>query len=122
MKLLIALLPTIILVVYGQLVTKWRLEQLSDAVRGSSGPLDRLVVYLSDPYILSAYAVAFASSMTWMFVVERHALSLAYPLYIGLTVLAVTVGGVFLFGEQMTPSRVLAVILIVAGVIVGVRS
>lgn len=119
MKLLLALLPTVLLVVYSQLVTKWRVVFLLDSLQDSSGPIDRLFVYLKDPYILSAYVAALASSMAWMFVVERHALSLAFPLYIGLTVLVVVVGGVFLFGEQMTFARTLAVLLILIGVAIG---
>lgn len=122
MKLLLVLLPTVALVVYGQLVTKWRVAYLFDPLQNTSGRVDRLFVYLKDPYILSAYVAALAASVTWMFVIERHSLSLAFPLYIGVTVLSVVVGGVFLFGEEMTTLRIIAVLLIVIGVALGSQS
>jgi multidrug transporter EmrE-like cation transporter len=122
MKLLLALLPTVVLVVYGQLVTKWRVAHLFDPLQNTSGRMDRLFVYLNDPYILSAYAAALAASVAWMFVIERHALSLAFPLYIGITVLSVVLGGVLLFGEQMNAMRTIAILLIVTGVALGSQS
>lgn len=122
MKLFLALIPTVVLVAYSQLVTKWRVAYLFDPLQNTSGRMDRLLVYLKDPFILSAYAAALAASVAWMFVIERHALSIAFPLYIGITVLSVTVGGVFIFGEEMNTMRIIAVLLIVIGVVLGSQS
>ncbi len=122
MRLVLYLLPTILLVVYAQLVTKWRVGAVATVMPVGSGPLDRLAAYLTDPYILSAYVAALGSSVTWMFVVESYPVSLAFPLHIGLTVVSVVLGGVWLFGEPLTLSRVLAVCLILTGIAVGSRS
>ncbi|TMH75010.1 MAG: hypothetical protein E6H57_00080 [Betaproteobacteria bacterium] len=122
MRLILAILPTMLLVVYGQLIIKWRVGALAEVAQPASGPLGRLVVYVTDPYILSAYVAALASSFTWMFVVESHPVSLAFPLHIGLTVIAVVAGGIYLFGEPITAPRILAVALIVAGIAIGSRS
>jgi multidrug transporter EmrE-like cation transporter len=122
MRLILAILPTMLLVVYGQLIVKWRVGALADVAQPASGPLGRLALYLTDPYILSAYVAALVSSMTWMFVVESHPVSLAFPLHVGLTVLAVVAGGIYLFGEPITAPRILAVFLILAGIVIGSRS
>jgi multidrug transporter EmrE-like cation transporter len=122
MRLILYLLPTITLVVFGQLLVKWRINVLYEAASSASGPLGRLALYLGDPYILSAYVAALASSVTWMFVVESYAVSLAFPLHIGLTVMSVVLGGIYLFGEPVTASRIVAVCLILAGVAIGSRS
>lgn len=122
MKLILAILPTMLLVVYGQLIIKWRVAALSNLANPADGPLARLVSYLGDPYILSAYGAALAASMTWMFVLESYPLSLAFPLHIGLTVMAVVIGGIYLFGEPITAPRLLAVALILAGIVIGSRS
>lgn len=122
MKLILAILPTMLLVVYGQLIIKWRVAALSSLANPADGALARLVSYLGDPYILSAYGAALASSMTWMFVVESYPVSLAFPLHIGLSVMAVVIGGIYLFGEPITLSRILAVLLILAGIAIGSRS
>ena len=120
MKMLLAMAPTVALIVYGQLVTKWRVGSIS---QGSppGGPLDRLIAYLLDPFILSAYVTTLGASVAWLFVMERYAISLAFPVYIGLTVMLVVIGGAILFGEPMPPSRVLAILLIVAGVALAGR-
>lgn len=122
MKLILAILPTMLLVVLGQLLIKWRIGVLTQVAAPASGPLERLAQYLTDPYVLAAYVAALASSMTWMFVLENHPVSLAFPLHIGLTVTAVVLGGSYFFGEPVTPSRILAICLIVAGVALGSRS
>lgn len=122
MKILLELLPTVSLVVYGQLIIKWRVQLMAGSENYIGDRLGRLIGYLSDPYILSAYLAALASSMTWLFVMERHPLTLAFPLYIGLIVLMVVTAGIVLFGEQMSASRLVAVLLILAGVFIGSRS
>ena len=122
MKMLIAIMPTVLLVVFGQLVTKWRVQLLGSLPDGDGDRLSRVVVYLTDPYIIAAYVAALLGSVAWMFVVERYAISVVFPLYIGLTVLLVVLGGVVIFGEQMSMTRVLAILLIFAGVAIGARS
>jgi multidrug transporter EmrE-like cation transporter len=122
MRLILAILPTMLLVVCGQLLIKWRVGALSDTASPASGSLSRLALYLTDPYILAAYIAALGSSVTWMFVLESYPVSLAFPLHIGLTVIAVVVGGIYLFGEPVTAWRILAVCLIVAGIVIGSRS
>jgi multidrug transporter EmrE-like cation transporter len=121
-RLILAILPTMLLVVLGQLLMKWRLGVLAPAAHSVSGPLERVALYLSDPYVLGAYVAAFASSITWMFVLESHPVSLAFPIHIGLSVMAVVLGGLYLFGEPMSGSRIFAICLIVAGIAIGSRS
>lgn len=122
MKLLLAMVPTIFLMVYSQLVTKWRVQSLFDSGAEGQGEASRVMAYLSDPYIISAYVAALAASVAWMFVVERNAISIAFPLYIGLTVALVAVGGVVLYGEPVTLARILSIALILAGVAIGSRA
>ena len=121
MKLLVALAPTVLLVIFGQLITKWRLQELAQALPEAPSKLSRIWIYLTDPYVLAAYIAALVGSVMYMFVLERYEVSVAFPLYIGITVLLVTVGGVVLFGEQLTTSRIVGIFLILAGVAIGAR-
>lgn len=114
--------PTIFLVVYGQLVIKWRVEQISRSLPDSGSKLSGLVSYLTDPYIVSAYAAALGGSIAWIFVVERYDLSQAFPIYVGLTIALVALGGVFMFDEALSLQRMLSILLILAGVVVGSRA
>ena len=122
MKLILTMSPTISLVVYGQLITKWRVEQISKSLPDSGGKLFGLMSYLTDPYIVSAYAAALGGSIAWIFVVERYDLSLAFPIYVGLTIALVALGGVLMFNEPLSLRRLLSILLILAGVVIGSRA
>ncbi|MFF0919841.1 hypothetical protein ACFYE8_09055 [Rhizobium leguminosarum] len=120
MKLLLAILPTVILTLYSQFITKWRVGVLADQV-GSATVLTRVIRYLSDPFILSSYAMTLIASIAWFAVLERYELSLAYPIFIGVMFASVTVGGMIFFGEPVTAMRLFAILLIFAGIIAGTR-
>ncbi|MDC9832647.1 hypothetical protein [Rhizobium binxianense] len=120
MKLLLAIFPTVILTLYSQFMTKWRIGVLADQV-SSATALTRIVRYLSDPLILSSYAMTFIASFAWFAVLERYELSLAYPIFIGVMFASVTVGGMVFFAEPVTAMRLLAIVLIFLGIIVGTR-
>jgi len=120
MKLLLAMLPTLVLVVFSQLTAKWRVQFLQGGLADSS--TGRILAYLSDPWIWASYGAAFLGGVFWLLVVERYAISLAFPIYIGLTVLFVALGGVLLFGEAIRPLQGLAIVLIVSGVALAINS
>lgn len=122
MKMLLAMLPTVILVVYSQLITKWRVVHLASDIGNLPDKLDRLGVYLKDPYVLSSYGAALLGSAAWMFVVERYEISIAFPVYVGLTVMFVAIGSGILFNEQLSLARGLSISLIVVGVAIGSRA
>ena len=122
MKLILSLLSTVVLMVYSQLITKWRIAYLLDVLQHVPGRLDRLFIYLNDTYILSCYLASLAASVAWMFVVEQNSISLVFPIYIGLTVLSVVCGGILFFGEEMNTMRTLSVLFIVIGVALASQS
>lgn len=119
MKLLITVIPTVLLVVTGQIVTKWRVSELQSLAHIDASQTTRLKVYLSDPFIIAAYCLALMSSISWMIVVERYDISIAYPVYIGLSLGAVLIAGVYFFNEPLNYGKVLALSLIAAGVVLG---
>ena len=119
MKLLMVMSPTVFFAVYGQLITKWRVEAMLSGMTGTPDNASRLLIYFKDPYIISAYLASFIASILWIFVVEKYDISNAFPIYIGLTVLLVVVGGVLFFKELMTIQRLVAILLIVLGVAIS---
>lgn len=122
MRFFLALAPTISFVVYGQLMLKWRVGTLVKAGVLNGGIWERLVSYLIDPIIVSGYVAAFLSSLSWMIVVERYALSLAFPVYIGMTVFLVTLGSVVLLEENLNTQRIIGIFIILLGVILCSQS
>lgn len=119
---ILAMSPTILLVVYAQLVTKWRVTALADSLGHANGKWERLFVYLADPLILSTYAAALGGSVAWIFVVERYEVAIAFPVYVGLTVLSIALIGALVLGEQINVLRAAGILLIVLGVTIVSRA
>lgn len=122
MNLLLALSPSVALVVYGQLMLKWRMGQLSHVGAVGTSPPDRILAYLQDPFILSGYCAAFLGSMAWMLAVDRYPLNQAFPAYIGLTLCLVMAGSVLVLGEALNLVRVAAIAMIICGVALSAQS
>jgi multidrug transporter EmrE-like cation transporter len=123
MKLLVAMLPTIILTSYTQLVMKWRVSMLLAAAAAQSQSVpERISAYLLDPFIVSAYAFALLSSIAWLFVVERHPASIAFPIYIGVLFSVVTVGSTLWLKETISIQHLVGLALIIVGIFVVSRA
>ena len=122
MKLLLAVLPTILLAAYSQLVSKWRVTALAASGGEPASASARVLQYLTDPYIISSYAFALLSSIAWLYVLEKYPVSIAFPTYIGVLFAVVTVGSVLLLKEQVSVQHVVGMALILAGVVVVSRA
>ncbi len=75
-----------------------------------------------DPVILSAYAAALVASFAWLFVVTKLPLNVAFPVYIGVTFAMVLLGGWFFLSEALTTTKLVAVLLIFSGIVLGVTA
>ena len=117
-RLFLLILPTLLLSSYGQLVTKWRVTELMGRQTGDMGKLDRLQAYVADPYILSAYAFSFLSSVAWMYVIEKFPVSVAFPAYMGMLFVVVSLGSSLMLKEAVTLQQMAGMALIAAGVFV----
>jgi multidrug transporter EmrE-like cation transporter len=115
MKTVVLLLPTVFLVVYSQIVVKWRTSQAAAASSGFAGFEQAILFVLKDPWVLSAYVAALSGSILWLIAVAKLPLSVAFPLYQGMVCVGVIVAGRFLFGEELQPMGVLGVVLILIG-------
>ena len=122
MKLLVAVLPTILLTAYSQLITKWRVAGLAATSAPSMSVSDRALGYLIDPFIISAYVFSLLSSIAWLFVVERHPVSMAFPVYVGVLFALVTVGSALWLKESISIQHVAGLVLILVGVVVVSRA
>jgi multidrug transporter EmrE-like cation transporter len=121
MKLILAVLPTIALTAYSQLIIKWRVSKLVRTAESANG-LQRAASYLADPYVISAVVVSLLSAVAWFYVVERYPVSLAFPAYVGVLFAIVTIGGAVLLKEAPTAQHLVGVAIILLGVIVVSRA
>ncbi len=120
MKNYLLILPIAVLVTYSQIIVKWRsgaTDQLA-TLSFSQG----LVKFVTDPVILSAYAAALIASFAWLFVITKLPLTVAFPVYIGVTFAMVLLGGWFFLSETLTATKLIAVLLIFSGIVLGVTA
>ena len=122
MKAYLLILPAALLVAYSQIIVKWRTTSQGFRSETSSGLWSYFLRFFSDPMILSAYAAALMGSVVWLFIVAKLPLTIAFPLYMGVTFGLVLFGGWFFLAESMTMHRMLAIILIFSGIVVGVKT
>jgi multidrug transporter EmrE-like cation transporter len=75
--------------------------------------------WLGRPLLVpAAGAVLYATSfLLWLAVVARMPLTVAYPVAIGLTLLAITAGAVHWLGETLTASHLAGALLVLAGIV-----
>jgi undecaprenyl phosphate-alpha-L-ara4N flippase subunit ArnF len=113
---------TLFFTVYGQLILKWRLGNISFLLPQGS-ILEKLVSLLKlifDPYIFSGFASAFIASLFWMAAMTKFQITEAYP-FMSLAPAIVFVLGIWLLGETFTWGKVIGLVLIIIGVIITVK-
>ncbi|GGD02125.1 transporter [Thalassobacillus devorans] len=112
---------TILFTVYGQLILKWRIEKYGSLPEELKDKIIFLFQLLLDPLILSGFLSAFVASIFWMAAMTKFNISYAYP-FMSLSFVLVFLLSVVMFGEPVTPQKVIGLGLIVLGIIVTSQS
>lgn len=120
MKSYFLILPIALLVAYSQIIVKWRANSVD--LLAKSGIFQQLLGFVSDPVILSAYAAALIASFGWLFIVTKLPLTVAFPIYIGVTFAMVLLGGWLFLSEMLTTTKLIAIMMIFGGIVLGVSS
>jgi multidrug transporter EmrE-like cation transporter len=120
MKTYLLILPLALLVSYSQLIVKWRVNSEVFEVTGSF--FQRLFKMLNDPFIISGYVAALLGSFAWLYVITKLHITVAFPIYIGITFSMVIIGGWGLLGEELNTTKIIAALLIFGGILLGVSS
>jgi multidrug transporter EmrE-like cation transporter len=121
-RLVLSLSPMLFFMVYSQLISKWRLSLLAHSMLDSTDIISRFIIYLKDPFILSSYVAALAGSVGWIFVVERYSVALAFPVYIGLTIIFVNLGSLYFLSETISMLRIYGICILLIGVAIVAAS
>jgi multidrug transporter EmrE-like cation transporter len=113
------LFATVSLMVYGQLVLKWRIGFVETALPDNlPAKLLFLGKMLLDPWVMSGFCAAFLASLFWMAAISKLELSYAYPFMSLAFVLVLFLSAVF-FHESINWQKLVGMGLIVAGIVVS---
>jgi drug/metabolite transporter (DMT)-like permease len=111
---------TVVLTVYSQLIVKWRVSRASALPADWSHRLSFLAGLLCDPWVLSGVFATFVGGLCWMVAMTKVELSYAYP-FIGLVFVLILISSSVLFHEAITLTKVIGVLLVIAGIFVVSR-
>ncbi len=116
------IITAIITAVASQLLFKKGMTTMSDAVSISISGLTTLFVgILRNPYILVGMILYGVSFIVWLVVLSRVKLSVVYPLT-SLNFVFVIILSYFLLGERLTPIQTAAIVTIIAGTLLLMKS
>ena len=111
---------TIFFTVYGQLIIKWQMAQVGPLPYTSSEKIFFLLQMFFNIWIVSAFFSAFVAAIFWMAAMTKFDLSHAYPFMSLSFVFVIVLSGLF-FHEAITFLKLLGVLLIVTGIVVGAQ-
>lgn len=83
--------------------------------------LRSLMLVCTNAAVLLGLLVYFGSALVWLIVLSKVEVSVAYP-FVALGFLLTALMGHFLFGEELTSSRIVGIILVCTGVAILARS
>ena len=113
-------LGSVLCTVYGQIVVKWQVAKAGALPARLSERIPFLLHLLLNPWIVTAITAGFLALLCWLAAMTKFELSYAYP-FMSLAFVLVLVLSALLFHEALTVAKILGVLLIIAGIIVGSR-
>jgi multidrug transporter EmrE-like cation transporter len=86
-------------------------------LRSRLGSGDGLGELATDPRFLLGAACYAASFLTWLLALRHFELTRAFPVFLGSSYAAVTIGAVVILGEHLTGLRVTGIVLVGLGIL-----
>jgi drug/metabolite transporter (DMT)-like permease len=103
-----------------QLIMRWRVGGVGTLAPGADR-IGFVTGLLMMPWVWVAFACTFLAGIMWMLTLSRLDLTYAFP-FTGITFLIILLAGAFVFGEPVSIGRIAGTLLVVAGLVVVVRS
>ena len=110
-------IATPVLASVSQIIIKWQVNQVGHSPDNLLDKALFLVEFIFRPWILFAISATFLSGLTWILAMTKLDISYAYP-YVALTFVVVPLLGFYLFGEAMSPGKILGGVFILTGIFV----
>lgn len=111
-------LATIALTVFGQIITKSRVNEAGPLPEGLSDKVLFIIGLLADPWIFCALFSAFIASMTWMAAMTQLQLSHAYP-FMSLSFILVILFSALFLDEPLTTMKLVGIGFVILGLAIG---
>ena len=113
-------LGSVLFTVYGQIIVKWQVSKAGALPASLSQRIPFLLGLIFNPWIMSGILAGFFALLCWLAAMTKFELSYAYP-FMSLAFVFVLILSAVLFNEPLTVAKILGVLLIIAGIVVGSR-
>jgi drug/metabolite transporter (DMT)-like permease len=110
------ILATVILLVYAQLILKFRANVITERMANDPSSIQYVINMLFDPFVISALAAGFLSLIAWLLAIRRTEIAQAYP-FVSLTFVLLPIGASVFLKETLYPLQIVASFVIVAGIV-----
>ena len=110
-----AAMGTVTLASCGHLLIKLGLTSLHGAAPGHAGFLGRIFLYFTQPAVALGLFIYGLGTLLWIYAVSQRSISFLYPLT-ALNYVIVTLGGWYLFEENIRTERWIGIGIVVLGV------
>jgi drug/metabolite transporter (DMT)-like permease len=114
------LLLYIVFTVASQLIMRWRIGP-ANAAADPDYRIAFVLGLLAMPWVWVAFLSTFLAGVAWMLTLSRLELTYAFP-FTGVAFLLILLAGAFVFGEHVSTGRVAGTLLVIAGLVIVVRS
>jgi len=121
MDTLVYILPSVFTGVLGQLLLKRSMAGMGPLSLGEGNLLSLVWSIFTNPWVILGLACYAGGLLFWLIALSKAPLSFVYP-FAALTMAIVVVSSAVVFGETITPARLVGVATIVVGVLVVARS
>ncbi|MDO7844617.1 EamA family transporter [Sphingomonas immobilis] len=107
---------TVCLTGVAQICLKFGVLSLVSRLQASTGPLDSVLIAATEWRLIGALGLYGVATITWLYVLSRLPLSVAYP-FVGLSFISVLVMSVLFLGEKVVPLQVCGTLCVAVGVV-----
>jgi len=113
-------LGSVLFTVYGQIIVKWQVAKAGALPASLSEKVPFLLNLIFNVWVLTGILAGFLALVCWLAAMTKFELSYAYP-FMSLAFVLVLILSAILFHEPITVAKILGVLLIIAGIVVGSR-
>jgi multidrug transporter EmrE-like cation transporter len=113
------ILTSVSLSAFGQTSFKIGVDRIT--LRSAASVADKLLGFAGSPFVLLGLSFYALGTVFWLLALRQLDLSLAYP-FVALSIIIVSMIGVFGFGEPISPTKAAGLLIIAFGMFVLSRA
>jgi len=85
-------------------------------VQGMNASVAFVIAVARQPVFLFGMVLVAIASVVWMRVLTLIGLTTAYPVFVSLTYAVVAIGAILMFGESVSPQKMMGTVFLLAGI------